>query len=158
MEPTWNGSNKHRRRGSVYVVALGTAMVVTAIGLSAVAVARINVRNATAEKDLAEAGTLAFSGMEHALITLEWTGDWRTLFKHSMTAAQHSLGRGEFTWVLRDELDGDLVNNSTDPVVIVAIGTVNDATYRVRVEVGFDDPEAGQKILDTAYGRWTPAP
>jgi hypothetical protein len=158
MAPKWNSKNEHRRRGSVYVVALGTAMVVTAIGLSAVAVARINVRNATAEKDLAEAGTLAFSGMEHALVTLERTDDWRTLFKHGVVTPWYSLGRGEFNWMLLDELDGDLANNSTDPVVIVATGIVNDASYRMQVELGFENPEAAPKVKDTAYDRWIPVP
>jgi len=133
-------------------------MVVTAIGLSAVAVTRINVRNATAEKDLAEAGILAFSGMEHALVTLERTGDWRTLFTHGVTAAQHSLGRGEFSWMLLDEDDGDLSDDPEDPAVIVATGTVNDATYRMRVEVEFDASGTVPKVKGTAYDRWIPVP
>jgi hypothetical protein len=125
-----------RRRGSAYVVILAVSLILLIIGLSAATVARVHSRALAADNDWAEAQRLAFSGTEHALSRIESTADWRTTI--GGTEVSVPFGRGSFHWRLVDEQDGLLGDDPTDPFVIIARGTVNQAAYAValRCSVG----------------------
>src|SRR5437773_2595349 len=53
-----------KRRGSVYLLVLGTAMLVTIVGVGALTVARVSARTMAASSDWEEAGVLAVSATE----------------------------------------------------------------------------------------------
>lgn len=137
-------------------------MIVTVIGLSAVAVIRLEARAAVEERDLAQAAHLAFSSVEHALLTLDDTADWRTGFTHGVAAAEHSLAPGTFYWVLKDP-DGDLADDDTDPVRLYGIGQVGDVARVSSVQLEPSPEIVGANLLSNAemengVSGWSPFP
>ena len=117
----------------MYVAVLGTSMLVTVIGVSAIMVSRINLRATSQGNDWVEAGTLAFSAVEHGLAVIKATPDWRTTFLHGARSTDWPFGPGTFAWKLEDQVDKDLANNDTDPVRLYGIGQVGQATRRYSV-------------------------
>lgn len=122
-----------RCRGSVYLLTLGLAMILTLIGVAAVSAGRVGGRTMTDSQDWEEAQSLAFAGSEHAMTQINRTGNWRTAFNGQ--TIQKSLGRGTFSWRLADETDNDLSDSTSDPFVILATGTVGRASYSMRVHM-----------------------
>ena len=125
------------RRGSIYAVVLAMAILVSLIGLSAVAVGRINLRTASAGGDAASAELLALSGIEHAIAVVNADNSWRANYIHDQSIAPVDLGSGEFSWKLQDgtlDLNRDGTPDDTDgslsgfqPVRVVSTGRVADA-------------------------------
>ena len=71
-------ARRHRaRRGSVYVLVLGTALVVTILGLTAVAVTRVSLRAEAQDADARQAALLAQSAAEHAVAAVASDVTWR---------------------------------------------------------------------------------
>gem|GEM_PF-2835803 len=124
------------RKGSVYILVLGACLVLVTIGLSAVAVGRVNTHNAAQANDWLDAQLLAFSAAEHALAKINASTDWRTTYNN--VTVQRAAGRGSFSWRVADELDGDLTDGETDPAVLYVSSSVGGASYSlaVNVEVG----------------------
>lgn len=126
-----------RRRGSIYAVVLAMAILVSLIGLSAVAVGRINLRSATGSGDAAAAELLAASAVEHAIAVVNAEAGWRgnPAYLYEAETAPVSLGGGTFTWRLRDEFDADvrLSAGGIQPVRVLGTGLAGDArrTYSV---------------------------
>jgi hypothetical protein len=118
-----------RRRGSIYAVVLAMAILVSLIGLSAVAVGRINLRSASAGGDASSAELLALSAVEHGVAVINSDSTWRTDYQHETPTASLTLGTGTFNWMLRDEYDRDLKLSSggLQPVRLVGIGQVGEA-------------------------------
>jgi hypothetical protein len=118
-----------RRRGSIYAVVLAMAILVSLIGLSAVAVGRINLRSAAAGGDASSAELLALSAVEHGIAVVNSDSNWRTNYQNEASTAPLTLGAGTFSWMLRDEYDRDLKLSSggLQPVRLVGIGQVGEA-------------------------------
>src|SRR4051812_16915911 len=117
---------RHRRRGSVYAFVLGVATLVTAIGVGALAAARMTARGATAADDWTEAGVLAFSSCEHALARLNVDAaaspyGWRANYTNGQATTAVALGRGTCQWVLVDPADGNLTNDYSQPLTLYGI-------------------------------------
>jgi hypothetical protein len=134
MTATTRHHPKHsggRRRGSIYAVVLALAVLVSLIGLSAVAVGRINLRSAANSTDATAAELLAVSAVEHGVAVLNSQANWRgnTLYFNEQTTSPIPLGAGQIRWKLRDELDGDirLSAGGIQPVRLFGIGEVGDA-------------------------------
>jgi len=154
-----------RRRASTYIMVMGTAMLVTAIGLGAIAVSRLQVRTASWGGDAGEAGILALSAAEHALAKLNLltvAGDptWRGGYTNGVKVSDIPFGRGTISWMLVDA-DGNLDDNDADPLDLYGIGVVGEArrVYRVSLEPA-DDPldclasavHSGGNLVVWAYG------
>ena len=120
-------AGRQKRRGSVYVLVLGVGMVLTVIGLAAISLGRIRVRTVSASQDWLEAQALAFSAAEHALVQIEKTEDWRG--ELAGKTIEKPFGRGTFRWQLVDPEDGDLTDDTTEPVTLLATGLVHEARY-----------------------------
>ncbi|MFB3892487.1 MAG: hypothetical protein ACE15C_10750 [Phycisphaerae bacterium] len=121
------------RRGSVYLLVLGTAVILTVIGLAAVAISRVSIRSAAGAEDWAEAQTLAFSGAEHAMAMINSTTNWRAAL--SGQTVSKALGRGTFTWQLVDDSGGALSGDPARPFAICSTGAVGAASYAVRAHM-----------------------
>lgn len=134
-------SMRPQRRGSVYLLVLGLAMLVTVIGLGAVAVTRLTARTVSEGKDFTDARTLAFSAAEHAITRINADSNWRSTF-NGQTITQ-SLGRGTFSWYVTDETDNNLTDNASDPYVIWATGNAGRATYSMRVHMAIPASVSG---------------
>jgi hypothetical protein len=126
-----------RRRGSIYAVVLAMAILVSLIGLSAVAVGRINLRSAAGGREAAAAELLALSAVEHAVAVLNTDAAWRgnAAYLYEQTTTPTPLGDGTFRWKLRDELDGDIRSTvgGIQPVRVFGIGEVGDARRQYSV-------------------------
>jgi hypothetical protein len=119
---------RRNRRGSIYAVVLGMAILVSLIGLSAVAVGRVNLRVASVGSDGSDAELLALSAVEHATSTINTDANWRTNYVSGTKIPQVRLGRGSFTWKLVDEADDSLATGGLQPVRVWGIGTAGEAS------------------------------
>ena len=140
-----------RRRGSVYIAVLGTAMLVTAIGLSALLVARVQHRGASGTADFAQARLNAQSGVDMGLFLIQQNpATWRDDFAAGLPTDQ-PVGKGSFSLQADDPVDGDLTNNSTDPVLLVGIGNAGEARYKLQVRLeanGSPTPGTWRQVVD----------
>jgi hypothetical protein len=125
---------RRARRGSIYAVVLAMAILVSLIGLSAVAVGRINLRSAAAGGDGSAAELLAFSGIEHATTVLNTDSTWRSTYADNTETPQLRLGGGSFTWKVL-YADPTLPASALQPVRVVGYGRSGDAIRRYSVRL-----------------------
>jgi hypothetical protein len=123
----------HKRRGSTYVMVLATAMILTVVGMAAIAIRRVRVRSADDTNSFATARRLAFSAAEHATVRINADTNWRSTF--SGAAVQQTVNDGAFSWRVIDPVDGDLGDDPSEAATIVATGTHKDASYTLKLEV-----------------------
>ncbi len=123
----------HRRRGSIYIMVLGTSTAMTVIGLSALLAVRIERRGAEGTADLSKARFHARSAIEMGLFQIGSDLDWRTNQTNGNWYVDKPISTGTFTLEGVDPNDGDLGNNDTDPLVFTGIGTRGDALYSLQV-------------------------
>ena len=133
-----SAAGSRQRRGSIYAVVLGMALLVSLIGLSAVAVGRVNLRVASIGSDAADAEMLALSAVEHAAAAINTDASWRGKYFHDVETIPMAVGRGAFTWKLVDEADGSLTAGGLQPVRVFGIGRVGEARrcYSVQLAPG----------------------
>ncbi len=127
-----------RHRGSVYVLVLGASLLVAVIGISSLMAARVQRRATTASTDMIQARELARTAVDRILwgiVTYPTT--WRVIYG-SGYLTNVPFGNGTFTAALMDPVDGDLFNNTTDPVVLTGTGNVGQATYILEVTLNGD--------------------
>jgi hypothetical protein len=104
---------------------MGVALIVSAIALSAVVVARIQLRLNVAEQNAGHARRLASSAVENALVVLRTNPNWRTDYINDVEypSPPTSLAPGKFTWKVVDS-DGSLSDDDMDAVRVYGIGVV----------------------------------
>jgi len=124
-----------RRRGGVYVLALGTALLVTVIGVSALLVAR-GQRIAIADaQDFCRARHAALAAIDVGLEAMEASSNWRTLLPSGAWVTSASLGGARLSLRGEDPDDGNLTDNKADPVVLTGTGYCGHARYQVSVRL-----------------------
>lgn len=138
----------------MYVLVIGTAMILAITGVSALTVTRTQTRAVTGVNDAREAGVLAFSAIEHALTVLDAaTIDddplWRTTYAGGVENPPIVLGRGTISFALVDPDDGDLADDDSDSVRLYGIGRVGEATRVYSVLLAPNSGE-GLEVLRTA--------
>jgi hypothetical protein len=104
------------------------AILVSLIGLSAIAVGRVTLRVASVGSDGGDAELLALSAIEHAAATINTDSAWRSHYSNATPISPIALGRGTFTWRLVDEADGNLSSGGLQPVRIWGVGNVGEAS------------------------------
>ena len=124
------------RRGGAYVFFLGTALLVTVIGMSALTVARVQMRSVVGADDAAAAELYARSAIEQALLIIYKDPSWRDKEPHDTWSAKQFIGRGWFSWKLVDETKGSLTADRNAPVRVFGQGICGDAVrvYSVLVQ------------------------
>ena len=132
-------TTRPRRRGSIYAVVLAMAILVSLIGLSAVAVGRINLRTASGSSDAAAAELLALSAVEHAVSVVNTEAGWRGRadYLQERYVGPIELGAGAFSWKLQDELDADirLGGGGIQPVRVHGLGRAGGAVRKYSVQL-----------------------
>jgi len=71
------------RRGSLYLPVMGAAMIVSAIGMSAMVVARLNLNSVSRQQERSEARMLADSAVELGVSILTQDANWRTTLQNN---------------------------------------------------------------------------
>jgi hypothetical protein len=127
-------------RGSAYVFVLGISMIVTVLGMGALTLSRVSQRAVSDSNDWEAAGDLAFSATEHAVSSINAAAaasptTWRNSYTSRQTAFTQTMGRGTFSWALKDEADGNLSEDYLRPFRIYGIGVVGSVTRIYSVQV-----------------------
>lgn len=127
-------SRRTKRRGTIYVAVIGTAVIVALIGLSGLMLVRIERRISTEGKNLSDASLLAQSAIEHAITVLSKDTNWRSTYTHNSWQATQSFGAGSFKWKLVAN-SGNLASPADGAVKIVGEGRVNAALQEHTVKI-----------------------
>ena len=115
------------RRGGANVLVLGVAFVTTVIAVTVLSVAQMAGRTNGLTNDAAEAEVLAESAVEYAQAKLAADPLWRVTYTSGVETTPVAWGRGTISFKLVDEADGNLANNTSDPVRVYGFGRVGKA-------------------------------
>lgn len=122
-----------RRTASMYIVVVGSTAAITVIGLSAAVVVRVESQSARDSLDLAEAQLYARSAIEMGQHWIRNDSAWRTTYTSGAWETDKTIGRGTYTLLGVDTVDGNLSNSKGDPLLMTGIGRLGDATYKLQV-------------------------
>jgi hypothetical protein len=98
---------------------------VSLIGLSTVAIGRINLRAAAASGEGADAEVLALSAVEQGASVINADPMWRANY-NNVPSAMKTLGRGTLYWKVVDESDGSLASGGLQPARVYGYGFCRD--------------------------------
>lgn len=141
------------RQGSVYIAVMGTAMLLSVIGFTAIHLSRLELRSASAQNEQAYARQLAQSGVEFALSAIDDDPLWRDTFIHGVENVKNPLGFAEsISFILLDNEDNNLADDITEAVEIQGIGRYGSATSIYSVAYApsnTTDDQSGQIVLSS---------
>jgi len=128
--------SRNSRRGTVYVVVLAVLSIVITVSLSSLLNARSELVSASRTADEVMARSIARSGIELALAQIGTDPDWRSSVSGGALIPKASLMGGLIRVEVTDPVDGDLLNDYSDPFALTAIGEYGSARqmYRYRFE------------------------
>lgn len=127
---------KRCRPGTIYIAVLGASVLVALLSLTAMHVARSNLRNTSAISKRDIAAMLAQSGIEHALATLDSTPNWWSNFDSGVSYPAQPVAQmgGSYTWQIVDP-DGSFLDDAADGAVVRGLGVCGDAVHIAEVDV-----------------------
>ncbi len=123
----------HRRRATAYLVVLGTTVLVTIIGVSALLAVRIEGRGVRLTTDFAQARLLARSAISMGQFWIAQDDNWRSTYGTGIWADHVALAGGQFSLEVTDPYDGDVTDSETEPIVMTAAGYYNNTRYLLQV-------------------------
>jgi Tfp pilus assembly protein PilX len=97
---------------ALYMHVMGTALIVSLLGLTSMALLRIDRRRATSIDERVAARANARSAVEFGLRSLNSDSNWRTVYSHGVESPLVSIGtskQGTVSWVLTDQ-DNNIAN------------------------------------------------
>ena len=124
---------RNARRGSVYIAVLGTALIVSVLGLSALMIQRIQRKGDQQAADVVEARLYADAALRIGMLRIENDPDWRYSFSNGVWEADVTIGGGTYTLEGIDPSDGDISDNATDPLVLIGRGMMGAAVQKVQI-------------------------
>ena len=130
------------RRGSTYLLVLGSTMLVTVIGLSALFAVTLERRRAEAAGDAVKARFYAQSALEMAAHWIDDDPDWRSNRPNGAWATDVPIGNGTFGVQVVDPGDGVLSNSQTGAIHITCTGVKGAARHVFRVTLDAEAPES----------------
>ena len=136
-------------RGSAYVLVLGTAMVVTTIGMSALLIMRVHTHTANASRDEIKARFYGQSVVDIVLFRIANDANWRTTYTNDTWTGREKIRELRFRYKLVDEEDGDLADDVYQPARLYAEATVGAAVriYSVLLNPGSSGFEQAETEL-----------
>ncbi len=132
---------------------LGTAMLVTVIGLSSLMLVRVQRRGAETANDLTSARFCAQAAIEYGFARINADPDWRTTLGSGTWATNQAIGSGYFDLAATIDDDGDAQGISNDPLVLTGTGVSGQARHRAEVTVVVSGDE-----LIISPGSWKRVP
>lgn len=140
----------NRRRGSIYVIVLGTSMCVATIGLAAMLAVRVDRRVAGDCADMVAARFYARSAIEKAFQIVYDQPTFRATYGGAdIWLSDVAIGAGTFTLTVTDPEDGDIESTPNNFLVFTGTGVKGDATYTIRATV-----EAASGGYQVQSGTW----
>ena len=128
-------STRRRRRGSIYIVVVGVAMIVSVLALGAILVRRIERRTSQGTADVAEARTYALAAIEIGRLRIKNDSDWRNTYSNGVWEADVPIGSGTYTLEGIDPDDGVLNNGADHPLVLIGTGEKGLARQKMQVRL-----------------------
>lgn len=124
---------RYQRKAMSYVLVLGTAMVITVIGLSALSTMRLRWRSTKNSTDFLQTRLYAQSAIDIGLFYIENTPDWRNVRPSGLWVDRAPFGNGFYSITGIDPIDNDLSDSAVDPVILTGIGFQGDARFKLQV-------------------------
>lgn len=145
-------AGRWRRRGSIYVVVLGSAMVVMVIGLGALAGVGLERRTAQSASEFNRARLYARSGIEMGFHWISEDSNWRTTHSSSSAwATQKPIADGTFDLTVVDPDDGDIQLGTNDSLLMTGTGYCQNAKYTLQVTLAASN--GGFIVVDGSWQR-----
>lgn len=134
--PRINAIPHHRvcHRGAALLLVLFALVIATVLALTFANGSATSVAIARNVDRHAQARAIAESGLEVAMRYIQTDADWRTNQAHGDWLVDESFGGGTFT-IRGEDADGDLTDDASDIVRLIAIGTFDGVSHRVEAEV-----------------------
>ena len=145
--PARHHANAARRRGTAYVFVLLTAVILSVIGLTALAAARVQTHVQSDSERVLQARYLAASVVEVALQRIDNDANWRTTYTNDTWTPEESYKGAKFRFKLVDETDGDLANDSSQSARLHVSAGVGVALRLY--SVGLAAPNANNFIVNS---------
>jgi hypothetical protein len=142
------GVCRRQRLAAVYVIVLGATLIISVLGLSALAVVRAQRQQVETVAAGLEAQLYSQLAIEMAWFRINNDPAWRQKMKDGLWDADQSAGAGTYRFGAMDPDDGDLTDSAYDPVVIMGTGQMGPA--RQKVQARFEVNQAGLRCLEAA--------
>jgi hypothetical protein len=123
---------RHRRAG-IYIAVLGAAMLVTVLGMAALAAVAVERITVEVSADMAAARFAAESGVDLAMLTIKSQALWRTARANGEWYSNIAIGGARVAVEVTDPVDADLSNRDTDTIVVKATATRGQARHITQV-------------------------
>ncbi|MFG0292998.1 MAG: LamG-like jellyroll fold domain-containing protein [Phycisphaerales bacterium JB050] len=155
-----SASQQHpdHRRGTIYIVMLAVLSIVMTISLSTLIDARTDLAASSRGNEEAEARRLARSALELGVDTITTDTAWRESVVGGMLIDTTAIGDGTFRVTAVDPVDGDLLDQYDDPILLLAEGQYGQATQKLacRIEYAATHDRSLEPILSRhALAYWT---
>ncbi|NLS93368.1 MAG: hypothetical protein GXX96_14520 [Planctomycetaceae bacterium] len=137
---------RNQRRGTIYILTLGTALIVALLAAAALLAVRARRRQADLTEHMLQAQCNAHTGLEMALFRIANNSTWRTLLSVDTWAAPVATRTGTYSFMGIDPDDGNVTGDTLDPVVLTAVGTCGPARQKVSVRLKMRN--AGLRCLE----------
>lgn len=123
-----------RQRGAALLLVLFALMIATVLAMTFAGGSATSVAIARNIDRQAQARAIAESGLDIAISYIQNHDDWRDIQVHGDWLIDQSFGGGTFTIRGEDE-DGDLSDDASDIVRLIAVGRFDGVSHRVEAEV-----------------------
>ncbi|MBN2477585.1 MAG: hypothetical protein JXB62_23460 [Pirellulales bacterium] len=131
------------RRGSIYVLTLATAMLVTVFALASILLVRVQRRQLDAATETLQAELLASRAVDMALFRIEHEAIWRSQLAGGAWESDQNAAAGTYSFAAADPTDADLTDSDADPVVVVGIGKCGQSRQKVQVRLEVEEVPLG---------------
>lgn len=141
---------QNKRRGSIYIMTLGSSLIVAVLGLAALKSVSVHRKETQIVADSLQAQLNARTGLDVALLRIANNSNWRTQFQTGAWSAEQSAVDGSFQLTADDPVDGNLLDDDMDAVIITSTGRKGDATQKLQFEL--EPARLGLSILQAGLG------
>ena len=117
----------------MYIMVLGTAMIVSAMSLSALMIHRVQRRASDGNSDLIEARLYAQTALRIGMMRIEADPDWRYNRPNGIWEEDTTVGSGTYTLEGHDPSDNDLMDAAEEPLVLTGIGKKGNSVQKMQV-------------------------
>lgn len=128
-----------RRRGTAYILVLAITSMLIVLGISATQIARGELSKHKLENDQVEARLAALSAQEYFHKQFSGSMTWRAGQPTGNWVYYQTVGGSRIFYAFLDQIDGDVTNDYSQPVLLYTMGITNDAIRAYRVELIPDD-------------------
>lgn len=140
------------RRGSIYVVVMATALIVSLIGLSALMLQRIQRQGAQRAADALGARLAAQAAIQIGIFRVQNNSNWRTAYPNGVWEADVPLGNATYTLEGIDPTDNSLSDAPGEPLLLITTGSKGQAQQKMQVLLVPEPtvPDAVEQALSAA--------